>query len=81
MNRSDLYDHKNPPKVPTPREQDAACLLCPVSRKACLAGSCMLWDEDWECCSMHAMSLHNQIRTAITDAAVEISGAYREAVK
>ena len=50
--------------------------LCPMTRKSCLLRGCMLWDGDYDTCSMSPLSLYHQTRNAVTDAAVEIMKAY-----
>lgn len=52
--------------------------VCPLSRQKCLTRKCALWDEDWDGCTMGALSLYNQIRDAATDAMVDIMTHYRE---
>lgn len=77
MERTDLYDHKNPPRKPAvPKPEDAAGTLCPLSRRSCLGLRCAWWDEDWKGCSVNAFSYHNQTRTAITDALTEVKSVY-----
>ena len=49
---------------------------CPMTRKTCMAQRCLFWDEDYQVCAMSPLSLYNQIRDAVTDAAVEIMKAY-----
>lgn len=54
--------------------------LCPFGRasRACCGSLCALWDEDYCACAMSPLSLYNQIRDAVTDAAVDVVRAYRE---
>ena len=73
ISRSELYDHKRPKKNPEVAEEGP---LCPMTRKTCLGEACLFWDEDYNVCSMNPASLYNQIRDAVTDAAVEVMKAY-----
>ena len=73
ISRSDLYAHKKPPKKAAVAEEGP---LCPMTRKTCLGDACLCWDETYKVCSMHPASLYNQIRDAVTDAAVEVIKAY-----
>ena len=54
--------------------------LCPFGRasRACCGSLCALWDDDYCACAMSPQSLYNQIRDAVTDAAVDVARAYRE---
>ena len=47
-----------------------------MTRKKCLDKGCLFWDEDYGVCAMSPLSLYNQIRDAVTDAAVEVLKAY-----
>jgi len=74
--RTDLYDHKNPPRVKTPPE---AGILCPMTRKRCLVDHCMLWDDEVDTCALHPANLYNKAREAVTDAVVVVMQSYKEA--
>ena len=53
-------------------------LACPLGRgRECLGIRCALWSDDWKACSLSCDAIHNAVRTAITDAAVEIIKCYR----
>ena len=54
--------------------------VCPVSRRTCLGEACMWWDEDYHSCAMSPVSTYNQMRDAMTDAAVDVMRAYKEEV-
>ena len=54
-------------------------LACPLVRdRECLGIRCALYSDDWKACSLSCDAIHNAVRTAITDAAVEIIKSYRE---
>lgn len=78
IKKTDLYDHKNPPRAEKEPENG---MLCPMSRKECLTERCMLWDEDYHVCAMSPVSLYNQVRDALTDAVVELKRAYGDDLK
>lgn len=50
-------------------------LHCPISKTVikCIYEKCALYNDDARACVLSPCSLHLLIRTAITDAAVEIS--------
>lgn len=59
-------------------EQEISIItMCPLTRMSCLGESCVRWDEDYHVCSMSPLSLYNQIRDAVTDAAVDIIKNYK----
>ena len=47
--------------------------FCPIVHEPCLGASCALYNDDARGCVLNAQSLHLIVRTAISDAAVEIS--------
>jgi hypothetical protein len=50
--------------------------LCPLAGfKECMGKQCMIWDDDWQICSLNNESLYSMVRAAVCDAAVEIAGA------
>ena len=57
-------------------EEPDARTLCPMTRKTCLGRRCVHFDEDYDVCGMSPLSFYNQIRDAVTDAAVEIINVY-----
>ena len=71
--RSKYYEHHGAPKK-EPEIED----LCPLTRKECLGKRCRAWDGDYNVCGMSPRSLYNQVRDAVTDAAVQVIGAYGE---
>ena len=79
--RTELYDHKNPPRATLAVDSAEVEPLCPMTRKTCMARRCPLWDEDYHVCAMSPVSLYNQIRDALTDAVVEIKRAYGDDLK
>ena len=51
--------------------------LCPLAGFAeCRGESCMLWDDNWQVCSLSSGSLYSGVRVAVCDAAVEVIGHY-----
>ena len=51
--------------------------LCPLAGFAeCRGERCMIWDDDWQVCSLNHGSLYSMVRAAATDAAVEVIGHY-----
>ena len=51
--------------------------LCPLTGfQECQGERCMLWDDDWQICSLNHGSLYSTARAAATDAAVEIIKHY-----
>ena len=46
---------------------------CPVVHGPCLGASCALYNDDVSACALSADSLQLLVRTAVTDAAVEIT--------
>ena len=52
-----------------------------MSRRECLRKTCACWDEHFGVCAMSAVSLYNQVRDAVTDAAVELIKAYGDDLK
>ena len=71
--KTNLYDHKNPPRA---EKEPETGMLCPMSRKECLTERCMLWDDECRACGLDAINLYNKIREAVTDAAVDVVNAY-----
>ena len=50
--------------------------LCPLAGFAeCRGERCMIWNDDWQICSLNNGSLYSMVRAAVCDAAVEIAGA------
>lgn len=74
--KNHLYAHKNPPRPAPAADAEKSGPLCPMTRKKCLDKGCLFWDEDYGVCAMSPLSLYNQIRDAVTDAAVEVLKAY-----
>lgn len=72
--RSRHYENHGAPK--SKPEQSDTRTLCPMTRKVCLGRECVRFDKDYDICGMSPLSLYNQIRDAVTDAAVEICKAY-----
>ena len=68
-------NHCEPIPKPKPEQPDAQT-LCPMTRKTCLGRRCVHFDEDYDVCGMSPLSFYNQIRDAVTDAAVEIINVY-----
>ena len=53
--------------------------LCPLAGFAeCRGERCMIWDDDWQICSLNNGSLYSMVRAAVCDAAVEIGEAKGE---
>ena len=51
--------------------------LCPLAGFAeCRGEQCMIWDDDWQVCSLNNGSLYSMVRTAVCDAAVEVIEHY-----
>ena len=51
--------------------------ICPLGQnRFCYNDRCALWSDDWNACSLSCHAIHNAMRTALTDAAVEVIKAY-----
>ena len=50
----------------------------PRANVGCIRERCALYSDDWSSCSLNSDVIHNAVRTAIVDAAVEIIRSYRE---
>ena len=74
--RTDLYDHKSPPRQRAPKPE-ADGPLCPMTRKECLLERCAIWDDERDACALQPANLYCKIREAVTDAAVDIIKTYR----
>ena len=81
MSKSDLYEHKEPPRATLAVDSAEVEPLCPMSRQGCMGKNCLFWDEDYDLCAMSPLSFYNQIRDAVTDAAVELIRAYGDDLK
>lgn len=73
--KTDLYDRRTPLRSPEEPEDGP---LCPMTRKRCLTVRCVIWDEERDQCALHPANLYVKMREAMTDAAVDLTGAYRE---
>lgn len=52
---------------------------CPFRAEGlCTGDDCALWNDDLDACGLSTVSLQLLMKTAITDAAVEVIGAYKE---
>ena len=72
MSRSIYYHTCAPERKMSDNRED--CPLC--SDRGCSREKCRLWNDDWNDCVFSAVSLSEIVRTAITDATVEIMRAY-----
>ena len=53
--------------------------LCPLAGfQECRGERCMIWDDDWQICSLNNGSLYSMVRAAVCDAAVEVMGEYQK---
>jgi len=60
--------------VNTTRRIEEAQGPCPFRTEGqCSRKGCALWNDDVNACGLSAVSLHLLVKTAITDAAVEIA--------
>ena len=51
--------------------------LCPLAGfQECRGEQCMIWDDNWQICSLHSGSLYSGVRAAVCDAGVEVIGHY-----
>ena len=51
-------------------------LYCPIRRGTCLCAACALYNDDARACALAADSLQLIVRTAASDAAVDVIKAY-----
>ena len=79
--RTELYDHKKPPKKPRDTSLNDADRgsVCPMTRKRCMADRCVIWDDESNTCTLHPANLYNKIREGVTDAVIVVAQSYKEA--